>query len=1036
MKGEKYSKKIIENKEEFSIPSNDELKLSRRNFFKLMGASTALGGLVSCGMPAFRKPKQKIYPYAKAPQYVTPGNALYYATSMSLGRDVCGLIVKSHEGRPIKVEGNPDHPANLGKTNIYHQASVLDLYNPNRLKNTLIKNKKATKEELTSLLLEKKDLLAKDKGKSTALITEYIPSPLYQQKLNLLKKKYTNLTLIQYNDLFVNNVEEGIEMVTGSRAVPYISDIEKANVIFSFESDLLNPGSPHSIKNQLYFSKRRNPSHKLGMNRLYSFESFSSQISTKSDHKYSISVYEAPVLLAYFIFSLMRKNPASAFIIPPFIKSSIRSLAAKKISIDQKEIDVIVEDIIDNIEKSFVTIGSHHSPITHALGYILNEALQVNNKIVRYSFTLAKEKILTSHKVADILEKNHYKNVFILGGNISFLSPKVKKAISQQKNSSIIHLTEEFNETSDQSEVIISKSHYLEQWNNLQSVEGTISIVQPLINTLYDSTSELELITFLLEGEWKSDYDLLKTFHSVSDFKWRKYLHNGIVEKEYTNQWNRLKFKLNHSVFQSICNNLGNKKQSLKCVFIKDNTLYDGRFASNPWLQELPDPITKLTWDNAAWVSSNLAIKYSLKTGDVVKFSSANGTLNMPVIVVPSQHKDTVVMSYGYGRQKVGLVGKSVGFNITLLHDNADSIIDLTDISKTNKSYQLACVQDYHELSAPKTALSAKGESRPIYLETTQANYLKGFDDLKNQEGFDRLPKYKNDNGKEIGFGSKDFQSLWKERKYDENMADYQWGMTIDLGQCTGCNACTIACVSENNIPSVGKEEVLKGREMHWIRIDRYFTDDESIALQPVACMHCENAPCEQVCPVAATVHDEEGLNTMVYNRCIGTRYCANNCPYKVRKFNFFDYHQKSKTAVDKNRIHFFDSVKEPAKTTKMQFNPDVSVRMRGVMEKCTFCTQRLNEAKINIKLDKNLSIKDLRVQTACQQACPSGAIEFGNLLDRQSKVAQNKRDTRNYEVLAELNTKPRLSYLASVKNINPKLRVKEKLKTVYQVNQ
>ena len=561
-----------------------------------------------------------------------------------------------------------------------------------------------------------------------------------------------------------------------------------------------------------------------------------------------------------------------------------------------------------------------------------------------------------------------------------------REALSKVKN--IIHLTESPNETSVLASWQLPLSHFLESWADVRDLRNTTSVVQPLIAPLSDSRSLVEMAEFFATGQMQSGYELVRSTWrktlSGGNFenRWRQVLHDGVRgEDGLKNKVSGARVRTDNITrslrFLPLSKDVA-AADSLEVVFTPSPAIFDGRFANNAWLQELPDPITKLTWGNAALISPALAKNLGLENEDVVELSHADNRsekLSLPVWQVPGLAKYTVVLPAGYGRTRAGKVGDGVGVDVYPLRRSANLHYDLGySLQKTGKKFELATTQ-----------LHGSMEGRPIIREASLKEYEKHPEFAKHQEEHPPL------------------KSLFKEPDYSKGP---QWGMSIDLTACTGCGTCAIACQSENNIPVVGKEQVRLGREMNWIRVDRYFsgdTDNPSVAHQPVACQHCENAPCEQVCPVAATVHDEEGLNVMTYNRCIGTRYCANNCPYKVRRFNFFNFTNKTPEIV------------------KMANNPDVTVRSRGVMEKCSFCLQRINAAKISAKLEKR-ELDDGDVKTACQQACPTEAIRFGDITDSNSRVAQAKKVDRNYELLGFLNVKPRNSYLAKIRNMNSKL--------------
>lgn len=1010
-------------------------EMSRRDFFKLMGASAGLAGVSGC----IRRPAQNILPYGQAPEQIIPGRSLYYATAMHVGLDAVGLLVESHEGRPTKIEGNPFHPMSVGKTGVYHQSSVLDLYDPERhskiMKDGKFSNLSAFKESLNGSL----KYYRTNQGRGLYVLAPILPSRTITDLKKKLKQSLPQSTWYQFEPIHYDNVIEGVRAITGEKRIPYFKSVSKANIILSLESDFLAQGSGY-VKSASEYAKNREPSSDAEsnkkLNRLYVIENTLSSTGAVADHRASIHSRNIVYVLACIISNLYNKEGKFAYRIPGEVISEIKGLAGTgKELIDIKWIDALCGDLLKNQGKSLVCAGNHQSSEVHGLVYLLNQALGNIGKTVVYvsplSYSLSSS-LANIRKLAKDIKKGKVKDLYILGGNPVYSAPVDLKLGDLLKEVNVIHLSDRPNETSEIANWVIPQKHYLESWGDLVSIDGTASVVQPLVEPLYESLSDLELLAILVESK-HSAYELVQKSYNSTVKTWRKWLHNGIISRDNVRDG---KLALNDKGLASKLRKAFNlyEKETVEVSFLVDYSLYDGRFNNNGWLQELPDPITKMTWDNAALLSPSFAKEIKVRTGEFINIKHGNNSIDIPVLILPGIARKSIAISQGYGSTNSGSIGRGVGFSIAALRtaNNFDSIIN-AKVTKIKGRYDLANVQDHWSLSTPSRGFQQEGEPRPLYLETTQKIYEQGFDVLKNQAGFNRLMKVKA-NGKDVAFGSADLKSLWKEREYNEEMAPNQWGMTIDLGKCTGCNVCTIACQAENNIPIVGKEQVLNGREMHWIRIDRYFEGSHShdangtssedsfkVALQPVTCHQCENAPCEQVCPVAATTHSSEGLNDMAYNRCIGTRYCSNNCPYKVRRFNFFDFHQKNPQSVPKKRNHLFDYVREPAKTVQMQFNPDVTVRMRGVMEKCTFCVQRINEAKIIAK-NENRELEDQEIQVACQQACPTGAIEFGNLLSKNSRVVANKKLVRNYEMLAELNLKPRLSYLANVRNPHPAL--------------
>jgi Fe-S-cluster-containing dehydrogenase component len=713
---------------------------------------------------------------------------------------------------------------------------------------------------------------------------------------------------------------------------------------------------------------RRLKDEKDEMNRLYIVENSVSVTSGMADHRLRLPARK----IKDFCTALMNEL-------------GMDTGSNKPAGIDRKWVSEAAADLLKNKGKSLVVAGRRQPPAVHAMVMAINDRLQNTGKTVSYielkdALLPASDSIRTL--AADANDKK-INTLFILGGNPVYHSPvdpDFSKIIKNIENT--IHASLHIDETSSRSKWHIPLSHFLESWGDARAADGTTSIIQPLIEPLVKSRSMLEILNLIISGEDAGGYEIVrsswKSALSKADFEnaWTVLLHDGLFKGSSSK---KVVPVISAERIQSAIKKPSAKNklsaQNLELVFRHSPVLFDGRFANNGWLQEMPDPVTKISWDNVAQISPATAKELGVHNEDLVTIEYRGRKTEMPVWIVPGQADYSITLTLGYGREMAGRVGNYVGFNAYKLRSQPqEDIAAGATIEKTGRTHKLANTQDHGSM-----------EGRPLAREATIEEYR------QHPEFASEMVEHP------------PLKSLWDEHSYDEG---YQWGMTIDLNACSGCNACVIACQSENNIPIVGKEQVRNGREMHWIRIDRYFSgeiQDPEMIYQPVTCHHCENAPCEQVCPVAATVHDSEGLNVMTYNRCIGTRYCSNNCPYKVRRFNFFNY------------------TNEYPETIKMVQNPDVTVRSRGVMEKCTFCTQRITEAKIHAK-EREERIKDGEIVTACQQSCPADAIVFGNINDPDSAVTKLKQNNRNYTMLAELNLKTRLTYLAKIRNPNPAL--------------
>jgi molybdopterin-containing oxidoreductase family iron-sulfur binding subunit len=945
--------------------------ITRRSFMSVMGASMALAGLAGC-----RRPVEKIIPYVIPPEQVIPGIPEYYATTMPFGMSAYGLIVESHEGRPTKVEGNPDHPSTRGMSNALTQASILNLYDPDRSQNPL---KNGVEVDWSSFVEFWQTLYPKyivNQGAGLAILSESLSSPTMGRLKREFTLKFPKARWVAYDPISDENIFAGIKLVSGRDLRP-VYDYEKAAVILALDSDFMYSESENITAAKGFADGRRIEDEHGSMNRLYAVESVYSITGGMADHRLEL-----------------RSSQIGAFTTAIAIELKNRGLEIKfgdwlrqyeNHNFDRKWLSALADDLLANRGKGIIVAGRRQPAIVHALVYALNFALGNAGSTVNY--VEAKDAIISDHKefgalVKDI-DKGNISTLIMLDGNPAYNSPtEFNFAGAVKKVENTIYLSSHINETSEYANWLIPSSHYLESWGDARAADGTIGIIQPLIQPLFNSKSIFEISNLIVTGEDQSGYAIVrqtwKELIPVLTFEkgWRQVLHDGLLKTDPSPvilaepDWVKLGNEISLPPFT---NEVAGDK--LELLFYPAASTYDGRFANNGWLQELPDPITKITWDNPALVSPLTAQKYDLQSGDMIKLEYSGRQIELPIWIAPGTADGVTALTVGYGRTKAGRVGDKVGFDTYKLR-LSDSLywVEGATLTKTGAIYKLACTQEHHTM-----------ENRPIIRQATLDQYK------ANPEFATEMVEHP------------PLKSLWDEHKYDKG---YQWGMAIDLNVCIGCNACTIACQSENNIPVVGKDQVSKGREMHWIRVDRYYAgpdDDAEILHMPVPCQHCENAPCEQVCPVQATQHDKEGLNNMVYNRCVGTRYCSNNCPYKVRRFNFFNH------------------TKDIGEILKMAQNPDVTVRSRGVMEKCTYCLQRINRAKINAKLDSR-EVQDGEVVTACQEACPTGAISFGNLRDLKSRVAQIKKQNRNYGLLEELNTKPRTTYLARIKNLNPKL--------------
>ncbi len=970
--------------------------LSRRKFLTIMAASFALAGLSAC-----RRPVEKIVPYVKQPEEVVPGIANYYATTMPFGLSAYGVLVKSNEGRPTKIEGNEKHPSSTGGTNSFVQASILGLYDPDRSKATYKNGSEIPFSEFVTFWREQHLNLKANGGEGLAILTESFASPTLARMLGEFVATYPKAKVAVYEPVSDENILNGVQLATGELLQP-IYDFSKAKVILSLDADSFLRESENVMNARGFADGRRVESEKDQMNRLYVVESTFSVTGGMADHRLKLQSR----LIGAFAAALALELNAQGVNIP--IANALSGYASH--SFDKKWISVLAKDLIQNRGASLVVAGRHQPAEVHALVAAINATLNNIGKTVFYrpikDAAVPSRKSLTA--LVEEMNAGKISTLVVLGGNPVYDAPadlNFESALKKVKTT--IHWGLYRDETGRLASWHIPATHYLEQWGDAISANGTISPIQPLIAPLYNGKSNIELLALLNSGVEQLGYNLVRDTWKQRigelgfEENWKKALHEGVLTlateaKPVTVNFDALSQAIASNPFSTKAPDLN----SLEFVFLPSESTFDGRFANNAWLQELPGAVTKLAWDNAALISLKTAKELGLKgesvyaqDGDrthlndmdreVVKLTVQGRELEMPVWIVPGQADYSITLPLGYGRSAAGNVGNGVGFNSYALRTSDGMDIQSGTATRTGKNYLLVTTQNQGSLDGRES----------IVIEGTLDQYFKQPDFVK-----EKLIKYE------------EVKLFERPYKHDEG---HQWGMTIDLNACIGCNACAIACQSENNIPVVGKEQTRNGRQMHWIRIDRYFAGDfetPEMVYQPVACQQCENAPCEQVCPVAATAHTEDGINAMVYNRCVGTRYCANNCPYKVRRFNYFNY-------VTDNPVWNGDV----PETVKMAMNPDVTVRFRGVMEKCNYCYQRIAGARINAK-NQGREIADGEIKTACEQACPTQAIVFGDINDPNSKVSQMKRQKRNYDLLAELNVKPRTSYLAKLRNPNPEL--------------
>jgi len=1003
----------------------------RRTFLKLMGASLALAGLSGCAF----QPPEKIVPYVTQPEG-TPGKSLFYATASSLGGIATPLLARSNEGRPTKVEGNPDHPNSRNgdpqdrgssATDIFAQASILSLYDPDRSQTPMFRE---VARPWTTFVGEIRTVLDEQRpkqGSGMRFLTETITSPSVAAQLKAILAEFPQAKWHQYEPVNNDNARAGAVAAFG-QPVNTIYDFSKADRILSLDADFL-AAHPGTLKYARDFAARRRITEgKKEMSRLYVIESTPTTTGAAADHHWAVKPSE--------LLKAANSVAAGAGVSGVSGDSSLHGL------------DAVARDLQQHKGASIVIAGREAPPAVHALAHAMNAALGNVGKTVFYTDPIEANPVDQRQSLQELvndIDGGRVELLVIVGGNPVYNTPadlKLDKNRLLKDNMRRIHLSQYKDETSELCHWHIPEAHYLEAWSDTRSFDGTVSIVQPLIEPLYQNKSVHELLAVFTPKYDQKPYEIIREYWQGSgrrpqipisnelagsirqlagagaatataqptpapaapsdDFEswWRQCVHDGFVPNT------TLAAKSVSASTGGISPEAGRMPAlpagTFEIVFRTDPTIYDGRFANNGWLQELPKPLTKITWDNAALISPNTANQLGItktigeKGGDIhvdtLKITHAGRTISeaVPTWITPGHPDGVVTLHLGYGRRRAGRVGNDHGFSAYEIR-TSDSPWSASgvQVEKGTEQHLLAVTQLHFNMEDRDFSK----EDRDILRSQTLEEYLHhGPDNHKTH-----IPR--------------EDETLYdpKEFDYKQQGMGYAWGMAIDLNNCVGCNACTIACQSENNIPVVGKEQVVRSREMHWIRVDTYFKGDdaahpESTNFMPVPCMHCENAPCEPVCPVHATVHSAEGLNDMVYNRCVGTKYCSNNCPYKVRRFNFLLY-QDWETP-----------------TYQLMRNPDVSVRSRGVMEKCTYCVQRIQGAKIQSELEGR-KVRDGEIVTACQAVCPTEAIVFGDVNDPNSKVSKLKAEQRNYGLLADLNTKPRTSYLSALRNPNPELK-------------
>ena len=978
--------------------------VSRRHFVKIMSASFLLAGL---GLTGCRRPEEKIYPFSKMPANYTHGVPEFYATAMPVRGSAQALLAKSTDGRPIKIEGNPQYPDG-GGTDHFAQASILNLYDPDRATRFVRSGNEVAREEALDFLLELSKESGANSGEGLCFLMERSSSPSRDRVQKLISERLPKARWFVYEPVDFDIHRNAATMAFGKPVAP-VFQFDKAKVILSLDCDFI--GSEENAHQFIrdFARGRRIQSPDDSMNRLYVVEALMTLTGANADHRLRVPADAVSQIIAALALEILPREGGFASTLPA--------------SVNPKWISECAKDLLAHKGESLVVAGHRQPLAVHVLAHAINEALgNLGRTVLLRDAPAGGEETIV--ELAEALTSGGVKTLVILGGNPAYNAPaNLNWAATQRKAKTVVRLGYYEDETAD-SQICdwhLPSAHYLESWGDARTADGTLVSIQPLIEPLFGGMTELEVLARIGGFEKNSPYEIVReTFRALvsdgdSEERWKRFLNDGFLAGSVLSP---VEASLNADAAKQAFGNATLRgelsKDRLEIIFHRDSRVDDGRYNNNGWLQELPDPITKLTWENVATLSPKTAREFGVPLENpaggkifvpIAKIEFDGRSIEAPIWVQPGQADYTIGLALGYGRARTGRVGKNSGYNAYGLQTSTHPHFAVgASLTLTGQKHQIATTQSHWAM-----------EGRPIVREANLEHF-------KEQPDFARHMEAEANPSEPASIYPHPYT------KNPQTKGMYQWGMTVDLNTCVGCSACVIACQSENNSPIVGKDQVARGREMHWMRLTRYYSvrpDDRDlgepqVTVQPMFCQHCENAPCESVCPVNATIHDEDGLNLMVYNRCVGTRYCSNNCPYKVRRFNFFDYNQRPLDRLYEGPL----APKGMPDLVQMAKNPDVTVRMRGVMEKCTYCIQRIEQAKIAQKIkardSDNVRVPDGTITPACAQACPAEALVFGDISDPNSRVSRLKEQTRNYEVLGLLNVKPHTTYLARVRNPNP----------------
>jgi molybdopterin-containing oxidoreductase family iron-sulfur binding subunit len=959
-----------------TIDASELTRVKRRQFLTLSGAISAMAGIEGC----IRRPVEKIMPYSNPPEDVNPGVPLHYASVANRRGEAIGLLVQAYEGRPTKIEGNPDHPASRGATDLITQASVLGLYDTDRARGPSHAGIPKSYAEVDDALKALDAKMAASGGAGLRILAEPTNSPSFVRLRAAIAQRLPAARVHTYAPVNDSQARAGAKLAFG-RPLVALPDLSKARVILALDSDfLMTEAGSVAAGREFGAGRKMTSSTDRPPNRLYVVESGMSVTGSNADHRLRLP---ANAIGAYL--KLLGAELASQGVSLGAVSAALSG--PKLEGVPAQWLKVVAKELASNKGASVVLVGSGQPAAVHALAHAINAALGNAGNTVMYVDPADAEEPDAFQSIAELtrdMAAGKVQALLILGGNPVYDAPadlKFKDALAKVPLS--ISLASRVDETAELCTWHVPRADELETWGDQLSRAGFYSVQQPLISPLFDARSDIEVLAVFAKEPDTSGAAITRATAKArglgDELVWQATLQKGIAPNVQSQVIGAASIAEDAvaSAVRALPAAVAPSADNLEIVFVADNKLFDGRYANNQWLLEMPDPITRITWDNVALFAPTTAKELGIKSGDMVRISAGGASIDVAAWLQPGQAKNSIGLTLGWGRTRAGSNAGGAGFNVYPLRtSSAPHFATGAKVEKLGKTYSLSQTQEHDVM-----------EGRPIALDATVEEYAKLAD-----------------------FGQWNVPDpaeppLWKRVDYSEG---HQWGMVIDLNSCTGCSACVIACQAENNVPTVGKDQVARGREMHWLRIDRYFTgedaDEPEVAFQPIACQHCEEAPCENVCPVNATSHSPEGLNDIAYNRCIGTRYCMNNCPYKVRRFNFLNFNL------------------DIPETRKMQFNPNVTVRFRGVIEKCSYCVQRIQAGKIAAKREGR-ALKDGDIVPACQQACGSQCITFGDINDPKTEVSRMRKIDRGYALLADVGTHPRTRFLGKIRNPNPEMK-------------